>query len=132
GASQRYADAIGVTYDQMIADPVAAMTIIVEKANRLSEDCDALLVVVSDYTDVAGPMEFGFNAEVAANLGAPIILVVSARHRSPELVARAAESAMADARLHHASVLAVIANRACDDQLADVRSALSRVGCPAY
>ena len=132
GASQRYADAIGVTYDQMIADPVAAMTIIVEKANRLSEDCDALLVVGSDYTDVAGPMEFGFNAEVAANLGAPIILVVSARHRSPELVARAAESAMADARLHHASVLAVIANRACADQLADVRSALSRVGCPAY
>src|SRR5690606_26833267 len=87
GASQRYADAIGVNYDQMIADPGAAMTIIVEKANLLSEYCHALLVVGSDYTDVAGPMEFGFDAEVAASLGAPIILVVSARHRSPELVA---------------------------------------------
>lgn len=129
---QRYADAIGVTYDQMLADPMAAMTLIVEKANRLAEDCDAVLVVGSDYTDVAGPMEFGFNAEVAANLGAPIILVVSARHRAPAVVARAAESAMADARLHHAAVLAVIANRACEDDLAEVRSALSRLGCPAY
>lgn len=129
---EHYADAIGATYDQLHADPVAAMTLIVEKANRLAEACDAVLVVGSDYTDVAGPMEFGFNAEVAANLGAPIILVVSAQHRLPAVVARAAESGMADARLHHAAVLAVIANRACEDELGDVRSALSHLGCPAY
>src|SRR5690606_4994946 len=40
--------------------------------------------------------------------------------------------AIADARLHHASVLAVIGNRAEEDLLSEIRAALAGLGQPAY
>ena len=36
----------------------------------------AVVVVGSDYTDVGTPTEFSFNARIAANLGAPVLLVL--------------------------------------------------------
>ncbi|MBT5088839.1 MAG: hypothetical protein HOK86_02260 [Micrococcales bacterium] len=37
------------------------------------------MILGSDYTDVAHPAELSFNAKVAANLGAPVLLVVNGR-----------------------------------------------------
>ncbi|GAB97889.1 phosphate acetyltransferase [Kineosphaera limosa] len=120
-----YADAFGVTYDDVLADPQEAMGRIVQRFHRLAGRCDVVLVVGSDYTDVAGPMEFGFNTQIAANLAAPIVLVVSGRDRRPADIARAGLSAINDARLHHAEVRAVIANRVAPEDAAAVESALA-------
>ena len=37
--------------------------------------CDVVVIVGSDYTDIAGPTELAFNARIATNLGAPVLLV---------------------------------------------------------
>ncbi len=120
-----YADAYGITYDDMVRDPQASMSLIVDRFHRVAARCDAVLVVGSDYTDVAGPMEFGYNAQIAANLAAPVILVVSGLDRSPEQIVRVASSAIADARIHHADVLSVIVNRAAPGATSQVSAALA-------
>ena len=41
------------------------------------EQCDAVVVIGSDYTDVVNPSELSFNARIAVNLGAPVLLGAS-------------------------------------------------------
>ena len=70
-----------------------------------------MLVLGTTYTDVGATNEFALNARIAANLGAPILLVVSAAGLTPEQVRGAAEMAVDEAHAHHAHILGVIANR---------------------
>jgi phosphate acetyltransferase len=84
-----------------------------------------ILVVGSDYTDVATGTELSFNAKIAANLGSPVVLVVHGRERNPEQIRAAAHSAMAELRANHAHTVAVIANRVDHDAVDAVRQALA-------
>ena len=84
--------------------------------------------------DVTSPTEFEFNARIAANLDSPMVLVVSSTGKSTEQVRTAADVTVDDARRHHASILAVIANRVAPDLLDASLVALQGVagGAPAY
>jgi hypothetical protein len=42
-----------------------------------------IVVVGSDYADVASGTELSFNAKIAANLGSAVVLVVHGRGRTP-------------------------------------------------
>jgi phosphate acetyltransferase len=125
GVDLEYDECVGVTYDDVHANPDAALGIIVEKFRAVAARCQAMVIVGSDYTDVGNPTEFSFNAKVAANLGAPVALVVTGREpslstgrdlalpaRSVADVVRVAQSALSQIRHAHASVLAVMVNRA--------------------
>ena len=57
---------IGVTYDDVHADPDAALAAIVDRYRAVDRACEAVVIVGCDYTDVAGPTELSFNARVAA------------------------------------------------------------------
>jgi phosphate acetyltransferase len=103
--------ACGVSYDDLHQDPERAMSVIVDRFHEVSRDHDTVLVVGSDFTDVAAPTEFSVNARVAANLGAGMLLVVPALDREPESVATTAEIAIAAARESHAHVIGVVANQ---------------------
>ncbi len=59
-ADLSYADALGVTYEQVHADPEAALADIVAKYHTVAEQCDAVVIIGSDYTDVASPSELSF------------------------------------------------------------------------
>lgn len=138
----QYNDCIGVGYDDVHADPEAALTAIVEKYRAVETVADAVLIVGSDYTDVSTPTELSFNARVAANLGAPVLLVLGGRQagsagdaglvasagRSAEDMRRFAEVATQELRDEHAQLLGIIVNRADGDALteiaADVAAAL--------
>ena len=111
GVSQTYDEAIGVTYEAARQDPDKALHVIVERFGQLTDRFEVILVVGSDYTDVATGTELSFNAKIAANLGSPVVLVVHGRERSPEQIRAAAHSAMAELRANHAQTVAVIANR---------------------
>ena len=74
-----YERCVGVTYQQLHADRDAAIDDIVERYHAMAEDCDAVVIVGSDYTDVASPAELSVNARIAVNLGAPVVLAVRAR-----------------------------------------------------
>ena len=125
GISQSYDEAIGVTYDAARADADAALHVIVERFGQLTDRFDVILVVGSDYTDVATGTELSFNAKIAANLGSPVILVVHGRERSPEQIRAAAASAIAELRANHAQTVAVIANRVDHEIVQAIRAALA-------
>ena len=120
-------DACGVTYDVVHAGAEQAVGTVVERFHRYAAQHEAVLVVGSDYTDVPGPTEFSVNAVMAANLGAPMVLVLPAADRSPTDVATAAELVVHEARLRHASVSAVIANREEPDQVEETTEVLRRL-----
>ena len=125
GISQSYDEAIGVTYDAARADADEALHVIVERFGQLTDRFDVILVVGSDYTDVATGTELSFNAKIAANLGSPVILVVHGRERSPEQIQAAAASAIAELRANHAQTVAVIANRVDHEIAQAIRAALA-------
>lgn len=138
GVDLTYDECVGVSYDDVHRDSEAALSIIVEKYRAVERQCNAVVIVGSDYTDVGNPTEFGFNAQIAANLAAPVALVVTGREPSyysgPDLVpparstadiVRVASSALAEIRLAHASPLAMIVNHANPDTLGEVVGKLS-------
>jgi phosphate acetyltransferase len=115
----------GVTYDDMHEDQSAAMSRILDRFHDVDADSDVVLVVGSDYTDVVNPTEFTDNAEIAANMGAPMIVLLPADGRDGEDLATAAEIAIQAAHTHHAHVLGVIVNRVDKEQGAIVRRVLN-------
>jgi phosphate acetyltransferase len=127
GISQTYEEAIGVTYDAAREDADEALHIIVERFGQLSDRFDVILVVGSDYTDVASGTELSFNAKIAANLGSPVVLVVHGRERTPEQILAAAESAIAELRANHAHTVAVIANRVDHDAAEAIRNTFKKL-----
>jgi phosphate acetyltransferase len=125
GISQTYDEAIGVTYEAARQNADTALQVIVERFGQLTDRFEVILVVGSDYTDVATGTELSFNAKIAANLGSPVVLVVHGRERNPEQIRAAAHSAMAELRANHAHTVAVIANRVDQDAVDAVRQALA-------
>ena len=120
--------AIGVTYEDVHADQEAALSRIVARYHEVASQCDFVVVVGTDYTDVAGPTELSFNARVAANLGAPVLLVVSGKGRTPDAVGNLIEVSVAELRSQHAQPIGVVANRVQPDDLDAVRALLGSLG----
>ncbi|MCD1571167.1 phosphate acetyltransferase [Agromyces mediolanus] len=144
-----YEDAIGVGYDDVHADPDGALATIVQRFKAVEARCDTVVILGSDYTDVASPTELAFNARIAANLGAPVLLVLGGRaglqgadrighadhavgdeaRTAPEL-AQLAELAVEELEREHASLLGIVVNRAdpaeLDAIVAEVRTAVQR------
>lgn len=138
GVDLDYDECIGVTYDDVRHDPEAALARIVERYKAVEAQCDAVVIVGSDYTDVGSPAELGYNARIAANLGAPVLLVLSGRAaqgeqlgssiaRSPEEMGQITSLALGELIHGRASLLAVIANRADAELLDEVVSTIGEV-----
>ncbi|WP_350276329.1 phosphate acetyltransferase [Kribbella sp. HUAS MG21] len=129
---QSYDDGVGVTYDEVHEDPVAALDTIVQRYHAVAEQADAVLIVGSDYTDVGTPTEFSFNAKIAANLGAPVLLVLNGFGRTPQEVRAIADMAATELAANHGSLFAVIANRVDDGDGKSLVAALDGIGAPAF
>lgn len=146
-ADAPYEACIGVTYEEAHEDPDAALTRIVAAYHALKAHCDAVLVVGSDFTDVAVPTELAFNARIAANLDAPVLLILGGRRsdgsetlgqsssRSAIDLAQVAELGLHELRAAHATVLAALVNRADPEALGEIVSEVSAVlpeGTPVW
>ncbi|MEV8214367.1 phosphate acetyltransferase [Leifsonia sp. NPDC077715] len=144
-AELSYEDALGVSYEDVHADADAALAVIVQRFRAVEARCDTVVILGSDYTDVGSPTELAYNARIAANLGAPVLLVLGGRigqgfgerlgqadPRSPEELRQLAELAIVELRAEHAGLLAVIANRADETKLDAIVAAVgSAVGAAA-
>ena len=106
-----YEDCVGTTYDAVHLDPARAVETIVDRYRALAARCEAVVVVGSDFTDAANTTEFGFNANVAANLALPVLLVVGGMERTPQDVAAVVRVSRQELTRLHATELAVIVNR---------------------
>ncbi|WP_431237665.1 phosphate acetyltransferase [Mycolicibacterium aichiense] len=131
-AGLTYEECVGVSYERLHADPDGAIADIVSRYHEVADRCDAVVIVGSDYTDVATPTELSVNARIAANLGAPVVLSVRARGRTPEEVAQVIELCLAELATQHAHTAAVVANRADPAQLDAVAEACADLGPRVY
>jgi phosphate acetyltransferase len=123
-AGLTYEQCTGVTYDEVHDDPEASLAQIVARFHEVSAACDAVVVLGSDYTDVAGPTELSFNARVAANLGTPVLLVLSGDDREPGDVRQLAEVCLAELGANHARTFGIVVNRCRPGDLDAVRTEL--------
>ncbi|MGO9155845.1 AAA family ATPase, partial [Mycobacterium sp.] len=123
---------VGVTYQQLHADIDAALADIVDRYHAMADACDAVVIVGTDYTDVASPAELSVNARIAVNLGAPVLLVVRAGGRTVEDVAHVVELCLDELAAQHAHTAAVVANRCEPSQLSAVAEALHAFAPQTY
>ena len=121
-----YEESVGVSYQQLHEDPDGAISDIVDRYHHVADQCDAVLIVGSDYTDVATPSELPMNARIAANLGAPVVLAVKAKGRTPDQVAQLVDVCLAEVVAQHAHTAAVVANRCDPSQMTAVADALKQ------
>ncbi|MBP2437453.1 phosphate acetyltransferase [Microbacterium amylolyticum] len=137
GVDLTYDECVGVSYDDVRADPGRALAEIVERYKRVEDKCDAVVVLGSDYTDVGSPAELAFNARIAANLGTPVLLVLGGRQsqgqaealgqtapRSPEQTGQIASLAVAELSRGNAELAATIVNRADGDRVDEIIAAV--------
>ena len=125
GVRQRYFEAVGVTYDDVRANPDEALTELVNKYGAIRDRFDAIVILGSDYRDVTSSTELAFNARVAANLNAPVALCVSAEDRTPEQVRSLANNALAELDKQHARTIALFATRCPAGQADEYETALA-------
>ncbi len=138
GVDLDYDEAVGVTYDEVRHDPDAALSKIVERFKAVEAKCDAVVVVGSDFTDVGSTSELGYNARIAANLGAPVLVVLNGRAdqgdrlgmsvaRTPEQLGQLMSLALTDISHQRAELFAVITNRADPARLPEINAAVHAV-----
>ncbi|MEY5017441.1 MAG: phosphate acetyltransferase [Actinomycetota bacterium] len=141
GVDIDYADCIGVTYDTVHHDQDAALVTIIDRYHRMERQCEAVVIVGSDYTDVSSPTELSFNARIAANLAAPVLLVLQGRGssdgargglvqqppRSVTELVNLTEVALPELDKEHATLFGVIANRVEPGKETEIVEALRAV-----
>ena len=131
-AGLTYDECVGVTYQRLHEDTDGAIADIVDRYHAVAARCDAMVIVGSDYTDVATPTELAVNARIAVNLGAPVVLSVRAFDRTPEEIAQAIELCIVELAAQHAHTAAVVANRCDPRQIEAVADACKDLGVPVY
>ncbi len=120
-----YEDSIGVSYKEVHESPERALAKIVTRYRAQAKKFDAMVIVGSDYKDVVGTTELSFNAKVAANIAAPVVMVLSGRQaystsehlgqapaRSVSELSQMAELSLAELTSENAQILAIAVNRA--------------------
>ncbi|SBS74879.1 phosphate acetyltransferase [uncultured Microbacterium sp.] len=141
GVDLGYDECIGATYDEVRTDPDAALGKIVERYKAVEAQCDAVVIVGSDYTDVGSPAELGYNARIAANLGAPVLLVLSGQAaegdhigesggRTPEQIGHLTTLALTEMSHERARLFAVIVNRSLPALRAEIVEHVAAVAAP--
>ena len=131
GVDLDYDECVGVGYDEVHNDPEAALSEIVSRFKAVERQCDAVVILGSDYTDVGSPTELSFNARIAANLGAPVLLVLGGQlsevpgSRTPHDMRQIFSLARQELDSAHATVLGIVVNRADPNALDEIIAALA-------
>ncbi|MBW8766377.1 MAG: phosphate acetyltransferase [Geodermatophilales bacterium] len=127
-----YEACLGVPYAEVLADEDKAMSEIVERFRALAARCDSVFVVGSDFTEAGAARELALNARIAANLGLPVVCVVSGHDRAATEVRAAADVGVAAMRAAGCEVVAVVANRVDQGELAAVTAGVTDRDVPLY
>ena len=138
---------IGVTYEDVHTDPEAALAQIIDRYKEIEAQHEFMLILGSDYTDISTPTELGYNARIATNLGAPVLLVLGGRSQDETVplkhhaltghgrtaleMFQTAEVATNELRVEHARLAAVIANRVDRDSADEIATAIRKAIEPA-
>ena len=97
---------------------------IIARYKALGECCEFILCIGSDLESAAAAQEFSFNADVAKNLGASVLLVGSGVERRVASIVNSAHATVKAYQERGAQVLGMVVNRVAMDQLEELRGAL--------
>ena len=97
---------------------------VIKKYKALEAKTDFVVCIGSDFVGVDAAYEFDLNAEIAHNLGTPILILTNGANRDPETIASSAVVAIDSFREHDCHILGVIVNRADKSRLEDIREAV--------
>jgi phosphate acetyltransferase len=90
---------------------------IMEKYKELEEHFDVIVCDGSDFTGVAAPLIFDFNADVANNLGCLVMPVVRGRGRSLDAIVQAVAAMLEGFEKRGCDILALVVNRIAPELL---------------
>jgi len=93
---------------------------ILTKYKHLERKCKFVLCEGTDFSGVSSAFEFDFNADVANNLGTPILTIVNGRGKSPDELLDTAQVAVESFEEKGCTVVATIINRVDSERIAAV------------
>ena len=127
-----YEDCIGVTNVRVHENRDAALSEIVDRYQAVARQCDVVVILGSDYTGVPSPTEFDFNAAIAVNLGAHVLLVLRGADRTPGEVVTNARLTIDELRREHAHPVGVVVTRCDEDALEEIGAELAALDVPSW
>jgi phosphate acetyltransferase len=124
-----YEDTYGCTHEEaqrMVAEGQynELLKTIVSKYKGLESQCPFVLCEGTDFTGVSSAFEFDFNADVANNLGAPILAVVNGLGKSPDEVVDSVRVARESFGAHGCTLAATAVNRITADNVESIAAEL--------
>jgi phosphate acetyltransferase len=102
--------------------------LVVDAYKRLERRCDFVLCEGTDFVGAAPALDFGRNADLANELGAPVLVVV--RAGAPEETIASVSSARAALAHKGCSIFGVFVNRAAPEHLGAITEGVAAAGLP--
>ena len=101
---------------------------IFNKYKQLEGKCKFILCEGTDFTGVGSAFEFDFNAEIANNLGCPILALVNGRKKTADETIDAMQVARESFEEKGCTILATIINRVAADRMPSLKEELKALG----
>ncbi|MXV17227.1 phosphate acetyltransferase [Hufsiella ginkgonis] len=103
---------------------------IIRKYKNLEEQYDFIVAEGTDYAGEGVAFEFELNAQIAKNLLAPVIVVVSGENKSTAQVVNGAITAIRNFSEREVQVLGIVANKVSPGQVKEVKELLANQVSP--
>ena len=125
-----YKEMYGLTNDEMLnfhqtGDIEGMYSAILNKYKLLEKKCDFILVEGSDYSSHLSTYEFGFNLDVANNLGCPIISIVSGLNKSISQITESIQIIKQILFREKCTQFGMIVNRVNSDEISNIKQIFS-------
>jgi phosphate acetyltransferase len=126
----KYEEMYGLTNDQMlsflqISDIAGMYSAILEKYKQLEKKCDFILIEGSDFQSRLSTYEFGFNLDIANNLGCPIISIVSGLDKNNSQITESVQIMKQVLHQKKCTQVGIIVNRAESVEIANIEQILT-------
>jgi len=131
GLDQEYEESYGLTYKQVNDLLVRSrddqiLERVITKYKALEKKCDFILCEGSDYLGESSAFEFDLNAEIAKNLGCPILILGNAYERSPEDAISPVKISWDNYKDKKCQVIGIVLNRVHPEETEKLRAALEK------
>jgi phosphate acetyltransferase len=97
---------------------------IIEKYKILEEKCDFVLCIGSDFEEGGSAVEFNYNADIARNLGSPVLLVVSGAGQTIDHIINEVKIAVETFEESGCQILGAVVNRTDPEIIDDLLDAM--------
>ncbi len=97
---------------------------IIEKYKVLEEKCDFVLCIGSDFEQGGSAVEFNYNADIARNLGSPVLLVTSGADETVDEIINEVKIAIEAFAESGCQILGAVVNRTDPDIIDDLLEAM--------